>query len=183
MTQPRHFLRVGDTFGSWTVIAESQVRISRNRTVLVRCVCGMERAVIIGQLRSGQSRSCGCTADHAGLEFGRLPRHGGSLGRRGQRHTTVLYRLWVNIKDRCFNSKGRAYKYYGGRGIKLYTAGAAMFEVFEQDILNTIGPKPAWAHSIDRIDNDGDYEPSNWRWATAKMQMNNRRPFKRLDLD
>lgn len=78
--------------------------------------------------------------------------------------------IWAGMKHRCNNPNSRLYKHYGGRGIKVCDRWA-LFENFYIDM----GPRPSKQHSLDRIDNDGDYEPGNCRWATADIQSNNRR--------
>ena len=75
------------------------------------------------------------------------------------------------MRYRCMNPMNKSYKNYGGRGIKVCKEWAESFECF----INDVGYKPSPAHSLDRINNDGDYEPQNVRWATAKEQANNRR--------
>lgn len=81
---------------------------------------------------------------------------------------TKLYRTYVAAKQRCTNPNARSFVYYGGRGIKF------LFESFEQ-FVSELGPKPSPEHSLDRIENDGNYEPGNIRWATASEQNRNRR--------
>jgi hypothetical protein len=76
--------------------------------------------------------------------------------------------------QRCHNPKGTGYAYYGARGITVCARWRDSFESFLADV----GKRPSSAHSIDRINNDGNYEPGNCRWAIAKEQMNNRRPMK-----
>lgn len=86
-----------------------------------------------------------------------------------RKHKTKTYHTWANIKTRCCNPNVRSYADYGGRGIKLYEPWHKFDEFFKD-----IGPIPRHL-SIDRIDNDGDYEPNNVRLITAKAQANNRR--------
>lgn len=99
-------------------------------------------------------------------------RHGESSGaRRGE---TVEYRCWRGLRQRCCNPKTRAFKRYGGRGIIVCERWLHSYENFLADM----GRKPTPAHSIDRINGDGNYEPGNCRWATQSEQMRNvRRPL------
>lgn len=84
-----------------------------------------------------------------------------------------LYNTWRSMKQRCFNSNSTAYRYYGGRGITIcdYWLGKNGFTNF----INDMGKRPTKNHSIDRIDNDGNYEPNNCKWSTKKQQIKNRR--------
>lgn len=80
-------------------------------------------------------------------------------------------RIWRGIKDRCYNPNRPEYKRYGGRGIKMCDEWKNDFTAFYKDM----GNRPSPQHSVDRIDQDGDYEPSNCRWATRVEQQNNMR--------
>ena len=84
------------------------------------------------------------------------------------------YHIWLGMKMRCYSEKHIAYKDYGGRGIQVHDDWFSDFYAFFQ----YIGPIPSPFHSIDRIDNDGNYEPGNVRWSTAKEQRKNQRPRK-----
>lgn len=87
---------------------------------------------------------------------------------------TSEYRAWCGIRQRCFNPANCRYEGYGGRGITVCDRWNQSFLAFFEDM----GPRPSPNHSIDRIDNDGNYEPSNCRWATRSQQQRNKRPFR-----
>lgn len=93
----------------------------------------------------------------------------------GQKNGTAEYRAWIMLRQRCHNPRARKFPDYGGRGIRVCERWMD-FAAFLADM----GPKPSPAHSIDRVNNDGNYEPGNCRWATPKEQSNNRRPRRAL---
>ena len=120
------------------------------------CECGNEKVINLYRVRSGHVKSCGCLAANL---FKRT---------HGCRNKPIYY-VWRSMKRRCLNTNTSSYKNYGGRGIKV-CARWMKFENFYADM----GEKPE-GMSLDRIDNDGNYEPSNCKWSTRIEQGNNTR--------
>lgn len=161
----RYVIAVGDVFGRWTVVRHVGRNAARTLTYLCRCECGVERVVATHGLRLGTSKSCGCL--HRELV----------AQRTSVRNTThgmsrwPEYSAWKNMRARCSSSTHKDWSYYGGRGIRVCDRWQS-FEVFIADM----GRRPSPRHSVERRDNDGNYELSNCYWATIVEQANNRRP-------
>lgn len=151
---------VGQRYNRWTLVR----RVSAGRW-LCRCECGTEREKPVRSLRAGASRSCGCLAREASRTANTT--HGESL-----RHTTSPeLNSWSNMMQRCYNVRHEKYALYGGRGIVVCERWRSSFPSFLADL----GRKPSPRHTLDRINVDGNYEPGNCRWATAREQTLNRR--------
>jgi hypothetical protein len=124
------------------------------------CDCGALSNVSSGNLVTGKVASCGCSKSNGN------PTHGHN--RRGRRSTE--YVIWASMLDRCRRPAAQKWADYGGRGIGV----CERWNSFE-NFLADMGPRPSAQHSIDRRNNDGNYEPGNCRWATRAEQMRNRR--------
>lgn len=156
----------GQQFCRLLVVAFSG--ISREGKTLWRCqcACGAEIVVIGKNLRTGNTRSCGCWQREGAATRKRT--HGMSKV-RGLRHSTPTYRSWLCMIQRCTNPKRKDWPLYGRRGICVCRQWKD-FRVF----LSDMGERPA-GRTIDRINPDGHYEPKNCRWATTREQRVNQR--------
>jgi hypothetical protein len=150
----------GKTYGKLTVIEFHAVRLEA--MWLCRCECGNTTIVAGSDLRRGGTKSCGC---------GRRTQGGG--------HKAPEYSTWKMMKARCYNTNNAEYKNYGARGITVCDRWRHSFVNF----LNDMGPRPFAGASIDRIDNNGNYELGNCRWATPLEQGQNTRKVVNLTHD
>lgn len=146
---------IGKTYNLLTVLEYDCQTPGGQKKFRCKCVCGNITSVASYDIRAGKTKSCGC------------------LKHRGTHKMTNSseYKTWCGIKSRCNYESGTAYRYYGGRGIKICEEWNNSFEAFYK----YIGPKPGPEYSIDRIDCDGNYEPDNVRWATPSEQLDNRK--------
>lgn len=125
-----------------------------------KCDCGNIKLCFLHNLRKGNTVSCGCVKNiqKPGLTHG-LSNHS-------------LYKLWGNINRRCYTKSSKNFQLWGGRGISNFWKNNP--KEFVEYIEKELGPKPTLKHSLDRIDNDGNYKPGNLRWATQKEQCQNK---------
>lgn len=144
----------GKVYGKLTVISLSDKKVSYGRLWLCQCNCGQLTNVSTANLNS--SHITGCSACR-GIKHGL--------------HNSPEYRSYFSMKQRCYNKNYNYYKIYGGRGIIVCDRWLNSFENFFSDM----GCKPSKKHSLDRKEVNGNYEPSNCRWATPTEQANNKR--------
>ena len=157
----------GRRYGKLVAIKPTGETKNGSKIWLCQCDCGNTKTTTVTMLNSGKTSSCGCY---------KIEKARANLTTHNKRNTR-LYTIWNHMKDRCYNPKATSYKHYGGRGIKVCDEWKNSFKAFYD-----------WAYSngydenaprnkctIDRINNDGDYEPSNCRWVDAKIQASNQR--------
>jgi len=147
---------IGNKYGLLTILEEIPLEHNHYRRVIASCECGSKnKSYSLNHLRQEKIKSCGC------LRVKRQTKHGKSKSK--------IYRVWCTMKQRCYNHNYPDYKNYGAKGIKVCEEWLT-FENFLEDI----GDKPFNLVSLDRIDNNGDYEKSNIRWASYNTQAQNR---------
>lgn len=163
---------IGHRFGRMVVSSEAAGRRDAagalRRYFNLRCDCGGHACVKGNDLRSGLTRSCGCLQAESRV-YSNL--------RHGESRKSREYGIWTGMLSRCRNPNASGYSRYGGRGISVcqrWTGGDGKVTGYEC-FLADIGRCPSPTHSIDRIDNDGNYEPGNCRWATPKEQARHRK--------
>lgn len=150
---------IGQKYGKLLVVSRnfSKKRVAWN----CLCECGRTSIVTSDALRCGKTRSCGCLVGKSNIK------HGACINYKD----SSLYKRWQHMRDRCYNVKNKRYKDYGGREITVCDSWLESFLNYKNDV----GEIPFKGAQLDRIDNDGNYEPSNIRWVTPKENSNNRR--------
>ena len=153
----------GQRFGMLVAIKRGSPHQSPSRkqvTWVCKCDCGETVTVQRSGLRNGATLSCGCLRGKVDAAKSAL-----FASRKAE------YNCWSSMKDRCLNRNNQDFAIYGGRGIKVCDRWSESFGAFFEDM----GARPSARHSIDRINSDGDYEPSNCRWALPCEQNRNKR--------
>lgn len=160
---------IGEMFGRLYVERLAETRrlspLHSQRYWDCRCLCGGRVVVRTGALLSGHTKSCGCLQRESVANRNRRMKGAGISPQM-----KPLYNIWQQMKQRCYNPNAGYYHRYGGRGIRVCERWLSSFVNFSADI----GPRPSPKHSLDRINNNGNYEPGNVRWATQKEQCANR---------
>lgn len=162
----------GVRFGRITAIIVDPCRISGSGKPvrwICWCDCGKIKSVAGTKLRDGNVQSCGCYA--ADMSRSKNRTHG--------RSNSAEYRAWRGMRERCTYQTYKAYSRYGGRGITVCARWDSSFQSFLLDM----GCRPSPRHSLDRKDNDGNYEPSNCKWSTPEEQGRNRSDNRWIDID
>lgn len=154
---------VGSRFGKWTVVSRT-----RDSHVMCKCDCGTDREIHVSNLTSGRTESCGCNRK---ISVALASTRHGMYG-------TPTYSTWSSMMTRCTNQNCKSFPGYGGRGISVCESWKS-FDNFFADM----GEKPRKGMSIERINNNGNYEPGNCRWATGSEQARNTRRTKITPLD
>lgn len=165
----------GMRFGYLVVMSEVPAHVHPNgkthRRFLCRCDCGIEKEFLLYSMVSGNTTSCGCSRISKKAQTLKRPyiKHG--------YHGTRIYHAWHNMWRRCTESTNDRFANYGGRGITV----CDRWQKFENFLADMGEPPPG--KTLDRRDNDGNYEPSNCQWATADEQRNNKQGSHHIEID
>lgn len=167
----------GMRFGKLIAIAATDERRDGKVMWICKCDCGNEKTTKSSLLKNGKVKSCGCIRP-CDYHKKRHKKHGRLVGLNNRKHPPE-YTAWLMMKQRCCNTKCRAYKNYGSRGIKVCDRWLNSFENFISDM----GCRPSAKHSIDRTNNNLGYSPENCRWTTQNVQCHNTRRSIRILID
>lgn len=162
-------IEAGSIYGRLTAIERAYVDTGKSWRWRFRCECGREITVRASAVASGNTRSCGCA--RTGWKLSEDRKRRGSANPNFQHGMTGSpeHMVWKGIIARCTNPNYEHWDRYGGRGITMCERWFTSFEAFFADM----GPRPSPSHSIDRRDNDGNYEPGNCQWALPNVQRRN----------
>jgi hypothetical protein len=181
---------VGEIFGRLTIIEDTGERCGGNVLWLGKCSCRPNKftKVSSSNLRSGHTKSCGCLALESTIAKGHANRKHGATSTKIE-GSQLDYNIWHGIKQRCYTKTNPAYPGYGGRGIKMHKLWRKDFIEFaayirtlpdcpDEKILSSRSGGRRIPRTLDRIKNNGNYEPGNVKWSTSKEQANNTRKNK-----
>lgn len=155
----------GEVFGRLTVVERVPAKRYGETRWRCKCACGNESITTTGRLRNGSAKSCGCLHSESA-------RHQGQKSKKHGAANTRLYRIWTNMKTRCFNQRDKNFERWGLRGITVCDSWKNSFEEFQKWALNSGYDE---TRTLDRIDNNKGYFPENCRWTSAKTQARNTR--------
>lgn len=163
----KNIIKKGERFNELIIIKEIKPHIKPNgnkeRKVLCQCACGNKKEILYNSIKSGQTKSCGCLLKKFIIK--KFTKHG--------MRQTRFYNILIGARSRCNNKKDTAYKNYGGRGITICKEWME-FENFRNDMYKSYKEHckkySEKQTTLDRIDNNGNYELKNCRWATYKKQ-------------
>lgn len=158
----------GQSFGRLKVVSLADAKVGEGAFWNCLCACGREKTLKGTALRFGGAQSCGCARKENAAAAN--TKHG--------KHNTQAYRSWQHMKVRCGDTKNPVFRHYGARGIKVCRRWLDGFAYFYSDM----GDPPTSKHTIERINNDGDYCKENCKWATRKEQSANQRSNRKITI-